>query len=306
MTRNHIFAVLTVLIILFGDDALSAPPKACDGADQITGQQLKVVGDIVEIRTGPGKSHDAVINQKASRILETTIYAAIGDTTTVYEECVLGEWSWIRVTDPDYLSDSHRGWIPTSSLDKGQDLGGDPYARTISSYALTPYTKAQYPKTVQQYGSRLPEIEKMRRKAAEMAVDSGKCDQVQMVELSDSKSTLDHLHFWVDCRNGERIYLDEHQIAAGSPVKTQKEKAWTKDAALQACSQAIKDRALLPSEVDIHVILGTEFYQAPTTHNMVLRMNFDAKNAFGAELPYTATCHFPPGEIGTIEISHRK
>jgi len=139
-----------------------------------------------------------------------------------------------------------------------------------------------------------------------MAVDSGKCDQAQIVELSDSKSTLQRLYFWVDCRNGERIYLDEFQIAAGATVKTQKEKAWTRSDAMNACSKAIKDRSLLPSELDIHVILGTEFYQAPTTHNMVLHMDFDAKNAFGVKIPYTGTCYFPPGEVGSIEIQPRR
>lgn len=53
-------------------------------------------------------------------------------------------------------------------------------------------------------------------------------------------------------------------------------------------------RVLIPSEVDIHTILGTFFYKAPTTHNVVLRMDFDAKNAPGVESPYTATRHFAP------------
>ena len=64
--------------------------------------------------------------------------------------------------------------------------------------------------------------------------------------------------------------------------------------------------SLIPSEVDIHTILGTSFYKAPVTHNVVLRMDFDAKNAFGTEIPYTATCHFQPGEVGTIEIEPRQ
>ena len=74
---------------------------------------------------------------------------------------------------------------------------------------------------------------------------------------------------------------------------------------MSACREAIKARALIPSEVDIHTILGTSFYKAPTTHNVVLRMDFDAVNAFGKEIPYTATCHFAPGEVGEIEIQAR-
>lgn len=281
-------------------------PAACDASTVVTGKKYNVLGSGVNVRKGPGTSYEKIINQKATSILKTTQYISIDDTTTVFEECSKDDWSWIRVIDPDWLQDSHRGWVASKFLDKGQDIAGDKYVRKISSSALSPYTKQGYPKTIAKYGSRLSEIEALRRKAAEMAVDSGKCDYVTMSELSDSKSSLNHLHFWVDCRNKQRIYLDEFQIKEGSSVLTQEEKSWDEASALTACQRAIKDRALIPSEVDIHTILGTSFYKAPTTHNVVLRMDFDAKNALGTEIPYTATCHFEPGEVGTIDIQPRQ
>lgn len=281
-------------------------PSDCDATSGITGKKYNVIGSGIDVRNGPGHSFNKIVNQKTTSILKTTQYISIDDTTTVFEECTKGGWSWIRVVDPDWLQDSHRGWVETKFLDKGQDVGGDKYARKISSSALSPYTKQGYPKNVEKYGSRLNEIESLRRKAAEMAVDSGKCDFVLMSELSDSKSNLQHLHFWVDCKNGQRVYLDEFQIKKNSPVLTQEEKSWTQESALTACREAIKARALIPSEVDIHTILGTSFYKAPTTHNVVLRMDFDAKNALGAEIPYTATCHFAPGEVGAIDIQPRQ
>lgn len=272
----------------------------------VTGKKYNVLGSGINVRKGPGTSFEKIINKKATSILKTTQYISIDDTTTVFEECTKDGWSWIRVIDPDWLQDSHRGWVASKYLDKGQDVGGDKYARKISSSALSPYTQKGYPKTIAKYGSRLSEIESLRRKAAEMAVDSGKCDYVLMSELSDSKSSLSHLHFWVDCKNKQRIYLDEFQIKKGSQVLTQEEKSWNETSALSACKKAIKSRALIPSEVDIHTILGTSFYKAPTTHNVVLRMDFDAKNALGTEMPYTATCHFEPGEVGTIDIQPRQ
>lgn len=281
-------------------------PAACDASTVVTGKKYNVLGSGINVRKGPGTSFEKIINQKATSILKTAQYISIDDTTTVFEECTKDGWSWIRVIDPDWLKDSHRGWVLSKYLDKGQDIGGDKYTRKISSSAISPYTKQGYPKTIAKYGSRLSEIESLRRKAAEMAVDSGKCDYVTMSELSDSKSSLNHLYFWVDCRNKQRIYLDEFQIKKGSPVLTQEEKSWDEASALTACRQAIKDRALIPSEVDIHTILGTSFYKAPTTHNVVLRMDFDAKNALGTEIPYTATCHFEPGEVGTIDIQPRQ
>lgn len=279
-------------------------PSDCDASSKITGIKYNVIGSGIKIRKGPNESSDQIINQKATSILNRTEYITIDDTTTVFEECMKGEWSWIRVVEPEWLQDSHRGWVMSKFLDKGQDIGGDKYTRKISSSALLPYTEPSDP-IITKYGSRLREIETLRRKAAEIAVDSGKCDYVLMSELSDSKSDLKHLYFWVDCKNGQRINLDETQIKKGSTVLTQEEKSWTKESALAACRDAIKVRALIPSEVDIHNILGTSFYKAPTTHNVVLQMNFDAKNALGAEVPYTAICYFAPGEVGTIEIQPR-
>ena len=278
---------------------------ACDSTSTITGREYHVLGSHINVRQGPGISFPKVINRKATEILKKTQYITIDDTTIVYEECTKNGWSWVRVVEPEWLRRSHKGWVASRFLDKGQDILSDKYARKISSSALLPYTKKASPKTVAKFGSRLKEIEKLRRKAAEMAVDSGKCDYVFYSELSDKKSTLHHLYFWVDCRNKERIYLDEFQIKKSGAVLTEKEKAWDKESALRACKKAIKERALIPNSVDIHTILGTSFYEAPVTHNVVLRMDFDAKNAFGVKKSYTAICHFEPGEVGDIEIKKR-
>lgn len=181
----------------------------------------------------------------------------------------------------------------------------DKYAGKIDPSALYPYTaKGGFEKTVKKYGSRLKEITTFRRQAAERAVDSGKCDSVIASELSD-KSTLKHLNFWVDCNNGERIYLDEFQLKKGGQAVTQRELAISKGDAMVACEKGIKSNAQFPSSVDIHHFSGTAYYEAPTTHNVVLEMDFDAKNGLGNELPYKAICNFPVGEEGTIEIKPR-
>jgi hypothetical protein len=188
---------------------------------------------------------------------------------------------------------------------KKRPVAGD-YIYRIEPYALSAYTaKNGYPKLVSKYKSRLREIETLRRKAAEMALDSGKCDIVEMSELSD-KSSLQYLKFWVDCKNGQRIYLDETQIKSHAQVMTQAEKAWSKADSMRACQAAIKERALIPDALDIHSLSGTSFYKAPVTQNVVLQMDFDAKNAMGVNMPYTSTCFFEPGAAGSIEIKPRR
>ncbi len=314
---GFIVMVVIMLAIFYGENerteakvsnsvSTSSSSSVCDASTVVTGKKYNVLGSAINLRKGAGTDFDKIINQKATRIMETPHYISIDDTTTVYEECTKNGWSWVRVIIPKWLQSSHRGWVESEFIDKGQDVGGDKYSRKISSSALSPYTEQGYPETIAKYGSRLSEIEVLRRKAAEMAVDSAKCDYVLMSVLSDSKSSLNHLKFLVDCKNKQRIYLDEFQIKKGSVVLTQKEKSWDEKSALSECKKAIKDRALIPSEVDIHTILGTSFYKAPITHNVILHMDFDAKNDLGVETPYTAKCHFAPGEIGSIDILPRQ
>ena len=179
------------------------------------------------------------------------------------------------------------------------------YAKRIDPTALSPYTKAGYPKMMRKYATRIKEIEQFRRRAAELAVDSGKCDFVEWAEMSINSSTLKKLRFWVDCKNGERIYFDEFEISKNAVALTQKERAWDKGDARIACRKFVKESALIPNELDVHDFVGTSVYQAPVTQNVVVKIDFDAKNAFGVEFSYTATCTFPSGEQGEYVITER-
>lgn len=182
--------------------------------------------------------------------------------------------------------------------------GQDKYSSRIDPYGLSPYTMKGYPKTVRKYKTRLKEVEEFRRRTAEMVLDSGKCKFIEYVELS-TKSSLNDLIFYADCRNGQRVFLNERDITKGKKVLTQADKSWNKEIAREACIDTIKSSAILPSELDIHHFTGTSVYKAPTTHNVVVNVDFDAKNLLGAELPYTATCHFAPGKAGTVNIQLR-
>ncbi len=183
--------------------------------------------------------------------------------------------------------------------------GQDKYSNRIDPSGLSPYTMKGYPKTVKKYKTRLKEIEHFRRRTAEMVLDSGKCKFVEYVELS-TKSSINDLIFFADCRNGHRVFLNEREIAKGKKVMTQADKSWSKEMAREACIDTIKSSAKLPSELDIHHFTGTSVYKAPTTHNVVVKINFDAKNLLGAELPYTATCYFEPGRAGTVDFQLRR
>ena len=91
----------------------------------------------------------------------------------------------------------------TSSATKETD-----YASRIRPYAYDPYTTDFYPQTVAEFGPRLPEIEQHKQMALRKAIDTGKCDFAEVVELS-TKSTLTNLIYWVDCENGQRFWFYE-------------------------------------------------------------------------------------------------
>lgn len=90
-------------------------------------------------------------------------------------------------------------------------------ASRIGADAISKYTAADrkhYPKLFGRLGSRLYEVEGLGRKAAVLALRTGKCDRVLFVDVSD-RSTRNDLQFYVDCDNETRVRLTETEIKAG-------------------------------------------------------------------------------------------
>jgi hypothetical protein len=112
--------------------------QQCGSDSEISGLVLKVAGNSINVRVGPGMEFERVINKKASKILKKTQYVSIDESVTVIEECRKKGWSKIRVIDPDYLSESHRGWVATKFLIKPKNIEykGNWYSDWISESNL--------------------------------------------------------------------------------------------------------------------------------------------------------------------------
>jgi len=80
-----------------------------------------------------------------------------------------------------------------------------------SAYAIPPYVPEKLTDLVKTYQDRLPEIERLRRQAAEKALASGQCIRVESAEL-DSKSTKDALMFLINCSSGKSFYFKEQDL----------------------------------------------------------------------------------------------
>jgi Domain of unknown function (DUF4124) len=85
----------------------------------------------------------------------------------------------------------------------------------FSAFAIPPYKYDDLTPLVKTYQNRLPDIERMRRQAAEKSLATGQCGRVESVELSD-KSTTDGLVVLVDCSTAKKFYLSEQELATNS------------------------------------------------------------------------------------------
>jgi hypothetical protein len=81
----------------------------------------------------------------------------------------------------------------------------------FSAYAIPPYQFDQLPDVVKYHQSRLPDIERFRRQAAERALASGQCDRVEASELNE-RSTQDALVFLINCSSGKNFYFTEQEL----------------------------------------------------------------------------------------------
>jgi hypothetical protein len=81
----------------------------------------------------------------------------------------------------------------------------------FSPYAIPPYAPEKLPDLVKTHQDRLPEIERLRRQAAEKALASDQCIRVESVEL-DSKSAKDALMFLINCSSGKSFNFKEQEL----------------------------------------------------------------------------------------------
>jgi hypothetical protein len=75
-----------------------------------------IKGEDIVIRKGPGDKYEKLINEKATKALNETQYAQVDYSVKVVIVETNGAWSKIKVIDPEWLSNTHVGWIPTKFI----------------------------------------------------------------------------------------------------------------------------------------------------------------------------------------------
>ena len=170
----------------------------------------------------------------------------------------------------------------------------------ISEGALRPYSPDLYP----EYASRYEEIDIYRAKAADIASRNPECKEVTFSDLSNYESSLDELHFFVDCNKGrKRFRFTETELDGNTKAVSETDKALSRTQAVSACSALIERNAEDPSSVDINRMLVT-YQKFDQTGNTRVSLKFQTSNSFGIKQKYNAVCTFRPANTnGEIRIS---
>ncbi|MDT3402257.1 hypothetical protein [Mucilaginibacter terrae] len=72
--------------------------------------------DDVVIRSGPGEKFPRLINEKATEALHETQYCTVDRSVKAEVLAKKANWTKIRIIEPEWLSDTHVGWIPDDVL----------------------------------------------------------------------------------------------------------------------------------------------------------------------------------------------
>ena len=178
----------------------------------------------------------------------------------------------------------------------------------IDEYAVpTSYLKSGWPSWYKKHGdARMLEALRLVKIAADRMAATGACKILEIVDLSD-RSKVGEFVFYGDCASGfDRMYVTESELLDGAKIVSEQSKSWDKSLAVAECRDLILANVKYPSTADIHYILGISVRKVKLNGRVVVTQTFDAKNDFGAMLPYEARCRFLPGEsAGTIEIFNR-
>lgn len=304
LTSTITLFIITILIGC-GDKTDNPSPDTIDTSQCKSGSVItKVLYRPLRsgiLRETPNPSSMVVVNKKYKEISGKEEPITIDGSEKVFEQCTLNNFSFVSIAE------GHRkgikGWVESDILKKKLDPNNT-YEGKISEY-IYDEREPDYFEGLEKFKSIKPDIRTLEIKAAEKVIDSGKCEHVN-TSMIDRLSDKNSLKVIVYCENMKQFTLTrEEVISSDSKVLSNTEKSLGKEQAIILCKAMIKDNVLIKSSVNTHDLLGTKYYQATTTGNVSVTIDFDAKNALGATMKYSAKCIFPIDEQPEITFKER-
>ena len=167
--------------------------------------------------------------------------------------------------------------------------------------------KKSYPKMYASLGAkRMDALNKLIPEVGLRVAKSDTCDRVINISYSQQRSSKSEAVFFVDCANKERFYVSEDELSSQEPaVPVSVREAIFKHSDIDYrmhCEEEIKGRLQFPSTYDSE-FMGTQTRFTGTKY--LVRINFEAKNGFGNELPYVGVCTYDDRGIADVQLKQR-
>lgn len=176
--------------------------------------------------------------------------------------------------------------VKQEDIIKPQEVAKKDYSKIV-----VPYTKKNMPKLYASWGANwINKINNMMPKVVEKAAQNPKCDEPEMVDIADNRSIVKkEAVFFVDCKNGERLYISQNDLNANAIVKAESEQLEGEPSNyIQPCREAIQAKLQFPSSFDDELLSITA--RKMPSGNIEVIIPFTAKNGIGNELSYTGRC----------------
>ena len=131
LDRNKFTHTMTKTLIIFQLLLIPALILSCSSTQNRVSEENSISSGTIErlsndvfginvenipIRISPDEKAKKVINQKATETLGKTQYCEVDYSTKVEVLETKGDWLKIKVVEPNWLSESHIGWIPSKYL----------------------------------------------------------------------------------------------------------------------------------------------------------------------------------------------
>ncbi|KAI5912331.1 SH3 domain-containing protein [Azoarcus sp. PA01] len=291
VTTALLGALATVVLHV---EAQAASAEPCGSGSTKSGQILRVNGSDVALRSAPNAKNEKLINQKATQILKTTNYLTIDNTVTVVEECTQGEWSRVRVKEPDWLQNSHIGWVQSSSLrSQRKDSGG------IVEFTETDFVWDK--KTSPHKKAIIAGVNKVHR-------ENSRCKTIDpgTAYISSSKGSPSDPVFYVTCGTGAgafNAFYSKSEVEKGATMAAAKH--IDRGRAIELCESYAKTKTNHPSTFSFSRAMDLAVNEHPNGRTTV-NSSFTAKNSFNLELKHSIRCLLDSTGLIEANISEAK
>lgn len=150
LSTLSIISYLTIMSCSPGDKMASNENEISSTAEIETPTVFGINGEGIPIRQKPSNKADKVVNKKATQALGETQYCEVDYSTKVEVLEKKDNWVKIKVVEPDWLSDTYIGWIPSNFLITEAE---DQEKQSIGTLSQTEYEilKTEHNSTVENY-----------------------------------------------------------------------------------------------------------------------------------------------------------